>query len=261
MKTVCILGSGWLGLPLAQFLKQKGYSVKASTTSQNRIQELTKVGAEPFVVNTENLSNEVDEFLKSDILIINITSKNIEAFQQLIEKVQKSPVTRVIFISSTSVYKSDNNIVSESDLSELNENSPLLTIEKLFQSCTDFETTVIRFGGLIGYSRNPGRFFAKGKTVRDPNGRVNLIHRDDCIGIINEVIEKQAWGEVFNGCADTHPVKREFYTKVALESGNPVPAFGESDTIPFKIISNEKVKTVLNYQFVYPDLMKIDFSM
>lgn len=259
MKTVSILGSGWLGLPLAQFLKQKGYGVKASTTTPNRLTELSKVEAEPFLINTENLTNEVDNFLKSNILIINITSKNIEAFQQLIEKVRKSPIKKVIFISSTSVYKSDNKTISESDLHELND-TPLYTIEKLFQNCSDFETTVIRFGGLIGYSRNPGRFFAKGKTVKDPNGRVNLIHRNDCIGIINEVIEKQAWGEVFNGCADTHPVKRAFYSKVALESGNPVPHFDESNTIPFKIISNEKVKKVLNYQFVYPDLMEIDFS-
>jgi nucleoside-diphosphate-sugar epimerase len=260
MNTISILGSGWLGLPLAQFFKQNGYNVKASTTSPNRLTELTITGLEAFLVDTENLCNTIDHFLDSEILIINITSKNTEAFQQLITKIQKSPITKVIFISSTSVYKSNNKVVSESDLSELNENNPLLTIEKLFQSCIDFETTVIRFGGLIGYSRNPGRFFAGGKTVRDPNGRVNLIHRDDCIGMIGAIIEKQAWGELFNGCSDTHPTKREFYTKAALESRNPVPQFDDSTSIPFKIISNEKAKAVLNYQFVYPDLMKIDFS-
>jgi hypothetical protein len=35
------------------------------------------------------------------------------------------------------------------------------------------------------------------------------------------------------------------------------PGFEESSTKFFKIISNQKVKRVLNYEFLYPDLMEI----
>ncbi len=255
MKTISVLGSGWLGLPLAQNLKESGFSIKASTTSPERLSLLEQVGAEPFLVNIENLSNEVDGFLKSDILIINITSKNIDAFRELIAKIEESSIQKVIFISSTSVYKSCNKTVSESDHNLLTE-SPLRIIEELFQNSQKFNTTIIRFGGLIGYSRNPGRFFAGGKTLRDPDGRVNLIHRDDCIGIIHKVIEKQAWGETFNGCADTHPTKREFYSKAASAIGLEIKQFGSNET-PFKIVSNEKVKSLLGYKFIHSNLMKI----
>jgi hypothetical protein len=66
------------------------------------------------------------------------------------------------------------------------------------------------------------------------------------------------WGEVFNCCADTHPTKREFYTQAAESIGAPVPQFADSGDRSFKIISNEKVKRFLNYEFLHPDLMKIE---
>ena len=113
---------------------------------------------------------------------------------------------------------------------------------------------------LICYSRNPGKFFHKGKVVHNPDSNVNLIHRDDCIGIISQIVEQDVWGEVFNCCADTHPTKREFYTHTAKSTGFPVPDFANSHTKSFKIISNQKVKQILNYEFLHPDLMKIKFK-
>ncbi len=123
------------------------------------------------------------------------------------------------------------------------------------------KTTIVRFGGLIGYSRNPGKFFSKGGIVHNPDSNVNLIHRDDCIEIISQIVEKEVWGEVFNCCADTHPTKREFYTQAAKSIGFPVPKFEDSGFASFKIISNQKVKRILNYEFLHPDLMKIKFDI
>jgi len=89
---------------------------------------------------------------------------------------------------------------------------------------------------------------------------VNLIHRDDCIGIIDAIIDQQAWGEVFNGCADTHPGKREFYTYARQLLDIPAPEFAHDAEQAFKIVSNAKVKQLLDYQFMFPDVMKIDFD-
>ncbi len=67
------------------------------------------------------------------------------------------------------------------------------------------KTTIVRFGGVIGYNRNSGKFFSKGSPVHNPDSNVNFIHRDDCIEIISQLVEQEVWGEVFNCCADTHP--------------------------------------------------------
>jgi nucleoside-diphosphate-sugar epimerase len=233
-----------------------GNSVKVSTTSESRISELRSVKAEPFIVDIERLSSNIHIFLQANVLIVNITSKNIDAFSSLIQEIDKSEIEKVLFVSSTSVYENNNKTISESDGLE-SKSSPLFRIENLFRKSSKFNTTIIRFGGLIGYSRNPGKFFSNGRLVHNPDAHVNLIHRDDCIGIISKIVKQEVWGEVFNCCADTHPTKRGFYTQAATSIGVPPPAFVNTDATSFKIISNEKVKRILNYEFLHPDLMKI----
>lgn len=50
MKPISILGCGWLGLPLAKSLLEKGFSVKGSTTSIKKIALLEKFGIHPHIV-------------------------------------------------------------------------------------------------------------------------------------------------------------------------------------------------------------------
>ena len=236
-----------------------GHYVKASTTSESRLPEISSIKCEPFIIDIEGVPDNLQTFLQAKVLIVNIPSKNIDAFRNLVKEIDKSEIEKVLFVSSTSVYEDNNKIISESD-GEESTTSPLLTIEKLFRNCKKIKTTIIRFGGLIGYSRNPGRFFSKGRLISNPDANVNLIHRDDCIGIITQIIEQEVWGEVFNCCADTHPTKRDFYSQAAKAIGGLTPKFASSGTTSFKIISNHKVKHFLNYTFLRPDLMKIKFD-
>jgi len=258
MTTISILGTGWLGLPLAEQLVGMGYQVKASTTSNSRLAQLAALQLKPYVLDIANLNDDVNHFLESQILIINIPSKDIDGFACLIRRIENSSVAKVLFISSTSVYKDSNMTVTESDHAESPEH-PLWLIENLFKNCKKIKTTVVRFGGLIGYSRNPAKFFRHGRAVQNSAASVNLIHRDDCIAIISQIILQDIWGEDLNACADTHPSKIEFYTRAALTTGCKVPTFDNSPTRSFKVISNDKVKQLLGYEFIHPDLMKISF--
>ena len=257
-KKISVLGSGWLGFPLSEKLINCGNSVKASTTSQNRFEELLSIKAEPFLIDINCLSQNINKFLESEILIINIPSKNVEGFKKLLIELKLSQIEKVIFISSTSVYENSNKTIFESDNLESSTN-PLVLIENLFKNCNQFKTTILRFGGLIGYNRHPGKFFGSSGFIPNPGSFVNLIHCDDCIEIINQIIRQEVWAETFNCCADTHPTRREFYTKAVESCGLASPRFIDSDTNTFKIISNLKVKSVLNYKFLHPDLLKIDF--
>ena len=259
MKTISILGTGWLGFPLAQHFVLKGHHVKASTTSENRLSELRHINAEPFIIDIEQLTDNIRDFLQADILIINIPSKNIDGFRKLAEEVERSNIRNVVFISSTSVYENTNKTITEAD-SEESSRSPLFSIESIFRNSGDFKITIVRFGGLIGYNRNPGNFFKKSTLISNPDSYVNLIHRDDCVVIISQIVGQEAWGEVFNCCADTHPTKKEFYTQAAKSVGGAVPQFAESETRSYKIISNQKVREFLNYEFLHPDLLKINFD-
>ena len=259
MKTVSILGSGWLGFPLARHFLASDFRVKASTRSNHRLAALESVDAEAFVVDIDSLTDQVEQFLRADILIVNVPSKNLAGFRQLVDRIEDSPIDRVLIVSSTSVYQNVGRNITESD-TEYFAHSPLLEIEALFRRGHGFDVTIVRFGGLIGAGRHPGRFFTAGRVMQNPDSPVNLIHQRDCIGIIDAIVARQVWGETFNCCADTHPDKRAFYTRAIESIGGTLPEFGESEPGVGKTIDNRKVKQLLDYRFEYPDLMAIDFD-
>jgi nucleoside-diphosphate-sugar epimerase len=253
MRNVSILGCGWLGKSLAASFLEEGFSVKGSTTSEEKIEILELLGIETHLVNISKFE-EFDSFLDTDILIIAITSKDIEGFENLIFQIQKSLVQKVIFISSTSVYESLNKVIAEEDTVF---KSPLTIIENLFRENTFFETTIIRFSGLFGGDRHPANWFINDRKIPQPKGFVNMIHRADCIEIIHEIIAQNCWNETFNACSNHHPTRREFYTIAKLSKGFKVPEFEENEEYKWKIISSDKVQNVLGYEFIHDNLLSI----
>lgn len=249
---ISILGCGWLGTALAFELIQKGYAVNGSTTSNIKFNLLKSNGVTPFKIDISNRHFYSSNFLFSEVLIIAIPSKNINDFKHLISQIEKSELKKVIFISSTSVYPNTNGIVTENTVTK---SFSLSEIEQLFKINTVFKSTIIRFGGLFGYDRKPGNFIKVDKKIENPEGYINFIHRDDCIRIIEQVMISNTWNETLNACADTHPKRREFYKKEMLKIGRLEPIFNESSTNDYKIVSNEKLKTLLNYTFKYSNLM------
>lgn len=242
---------------MAAHFAAKGHRVRLSTRSESKRAELEQAGFDSYIVDIDQEATLDRAFLNADIVIINITCKNQAGFQRLIEAIEQSPVSKVLFVSSSSVYQNLNREVSEDEGAE-NHDSPLYQIEQLFKASPAFKTTILRFSGLVGKGRHPGRFFRGGKTVKQPDAPINLIHFDDCIGIIDRIIEASSWGDTFNGCSDTHPKKREFYPLMTKQAGFPLAEFAEDATLSFKIVSNQKIKQQLHYQLQHPDLMQLN---
>ncbi len=256
IQRISILGCGWLGLPLAIDLVEKGYEVYGSTTSNSKIINLAAKGIKPFVINISNTNAELSEFLSSEVLIIAITSKNITDIKNLIKNIEASKIQKVLFISSTSVYPFTNGIVTEETCTS---DTPLAEIEKLFIKSSSFKYTILRLGGLFGYDRKPGNFINSNKPIENPEGYINFIHRDDCVQIIEQIIIKNVWNEILNACADDHPKRREFYLQEIQKVGKSIVVFNENSKNEFKIINSQKMKTLLNYKFMYGNLMDIKY--
>ena len=261
VETVSILGCGWLGKSLAKFLMEKGFSVKGSTRSVEGLKSIKDLGITPFQIdlNPKLLCSDYD-FFDSEILIINFPPERREdiltyhpvQFYNLLKAINQSNIRKVLFVSSTSVYANTNNEVTEDsvEVPEKSSGKALRAVEEMLLGQHSLETTIIRFGGLIGGDRLPGRFLAGKKELKNGEAPVNLIHRDDCICIIYEVIRQGIWNETFNACMGEHPLRRNFYTAAAKKIGMPSPSFSE-DTQEFKVVSSEKLKSALNYKFIY----------
>jgi nucleoside-diphosphate-sugar epimerase len=265
MKQISILGCGWLGMPLAKSLLEKGFSVKGSTTSFEKISALESNGIQPFQIELSQteIKGEIDSFLEnSEILIIDIppklrsiSSENfVKKIENLIPFIEKAKIEKVIFISSTSVYSDAPSTalrVTESTKPnpETESGKQLLATEILLQSNANFKTTVVRFGGLIGDNRHPLHFLAGRKNIENPEAPINLIHQEDCIGIIEAIVKQECWNETFNAVAPFHPTRKEYYTQKAKELGLLLPEFVNSKIAFGKIILSDKVEKVLDYHF------------
>ena len=267
MRQISILGCGWLGLPLAKSLIEKGYSVNGSTTLVDKISVLKNAGITPFQISLgeDEIKGEIDSFLaNSEILIIDIPPKLrgdskenfVEKIQTLVPFIAKSSVEKVIFVSSTSVYSDDNSTITEAlePRPDSESGKQLLASEKLLQSNTNFKTTVVRFGGLIGDDRHPIKFLAGRKNIENPDAPINMIHQEDCIGIIEEILrqaqnDKLEWNETFNAVAPVHPSRKDYYTNKAIALNLPLPEFNESKPSIGKWIVSTKIEAVLGYNF------------
>jgi nucleoside-diphosphate-sugar epimerase len=125
----------------------------------------------------------------------------------------------------------------------------LLEVEQLLQSNPNFKTTILRFGGLIGEDRHPIKFLAGRKNIENPNAPINLIHQEDCIGIIQKIIELNSWNQVFNAVTPFHPSRKEYYTQKAIEFNLALPEFNTENSSFEKTISSSKIENILGYSF------------
>ena len=256
--TISILGCGWYGFALAKALLADGITVKGSTTSRDKLAILADEGITPFLIDLSNESPLNAAFFEADILVIAIPpkarsgagSEYVPKLQRVIEAIGKSSLEKVILISSTGVYADLNAQVDEQTPPQPNTvaGQVLFEAEELFRRQTGFQTTIIRFGGLIGPGRDPGRFFAGKKDIPNGLAPINLIHLDDCIGISKAIIAQDVFGTTINAVAPHHPEKAEFYAMAAAKSGLELPVF-LPELKEWKIVDSMVAGQELNYEY------------
>ncbi|SDM05795.1 Nucleoside-diphosphate-sugar epimerase [Daejeonella rubra] len=264
--TISLLGCGWLGFPLALNLISRGFKVKGSTTSPDKLAIFKESGIDPYLVQFDTVSNNPDlhDFLDADILIVSVppgrgSIDGMANYRKMAETIKdqlvNSRVSRLIFISSTSVYPDSNSILTEfSSIDPETESGIVLAETEALLSSLNMKVILLRLSGLIGPKRMPGRFFA-GKT-NIPNGLapVNMIHQDDVISLINCLIDFETAEGVYIGCSPSHPSKEEFYTLAASSEQLNPPTF-ISEKLRWKLISSERTNRELNFTYKYPSLM------
>lgn len=263
-----------MGRPLARHLVQRGRPVRGSTTSPEKVKKLGHDGIEPYLLRLDpDLSGEdLDSFFASPILVLNVPpprdvddvrSWHLRQIDAVRMAAAAGAVEWILFASSTSVYPTIERTVTEADLppgdpealpgSRRRTGRVLLEAEGRLFHDSSLDATIVRFGGLYGEDRHLGRFLAGRSDVGRPGAPVNLIHRDDCVGVLTALVEHDCRNEVFNACADAHPSRKAVYTRAAEVLGLEPPSFDDTDPTTGKIVDNSKVKTRCGYSFRHPD--------
>ncbi|GAB3333005.1 SDR family oxidoreductase [Larkinella ripae] len=266
IETISILGCGWLGFPLAEALLDQGYVVKGSSTSKDKLPVFWKRGIKPYELrfNPEPEGDELTDFLTTDALVIDIPPKagktgddfhprQIRAVAEALRKTGAN-IPYTIYVSSTSIYPDLNREVVEEDVVQPAQSLAPAFIEAEQTVLGLGNSTVLRFGGLLGYNRIPGRYVAGKQGLTTGAVPVNYIHRDDGVQIIKSFLEKPQPGQTFNVVAPEHPTREAVYRKNCDDFGFETPTFAEPpEPAPFKLVSPEKLIRTIGYAFQYAD--------
>lgn len=276
-KSVSIIGCGWLGLPLARYLLAGGgIAVKGSTTSPHKLETLRRAGIEAYVanLNPEPQGDDWPKLLDVDLLIVDIpprSSKQGEEFhpqqiRHLAEMIENSPVSEILYVSSTSVYPELNREVQEEDVTRPGQSAAphLVEAELLLTGLreTGRRVGVLRCGGLMGYDRIPGVYVRGKKGISTGQVPVNYVHRDDAVAILSRMTRGRVPNETFNCVAPLHPLRRHIYEASCRQFGWEEPTFVEPDSdVPFKVVGVGKLMEYLNHAFLYPDPLRFHYSL
>ncbi|MBC6997292.1 NAD(P)H-binding protein [Cytophaga sp. FL35] len=262
MNKIAVMGCGWLGLPLAKALLAKNFSVKGSTTSNEKLLKLKELGIEPalLILSETEIKGNIHDFLTDvDILIINIPPRlrsgngenYVKKMQLVYEAILKSSVKKIVFVSSTSVYGDVQGEVDEyTPPNPTTESGKQLTeVEKIFKEAKNFETTLVRFGGLIGPNRHPVTMLSGRKNLKNGHHPINLIHLNDCIKIIEEIILNNWWNETFNGVYPYHPAKSIYYNAEAKKRSIQPFDYEKNNAKSGKTVRSKNLISVKGFKF------------
>ncbi len=273
INTVSIVGCGWFGLPLAKHLIEQGFKVCGSKRDAEAATQLANDGIKAFSLDLDNqkfngetldlvLAAKSDSEVRAsfvsrlytDALVINIPPSlkkqpgaYLERLGLLNRLISQHTYKRIIFISTTGVYPSTGEAMTESDAVAYSPASQtLLQAEALFLQLES--TCVLRFSGLIGPARHPGRFLAGKTGLEGADAPVNLVHLDDCIAAVSCLLQSDEVSSIYNLTAPEHPSRREFYTQAAEYLSLEVPQFGEKPQVA-KIIDGSKITRELGFNY------------
>jgi nucleoside-diphosphate-sugar epimerase len=276
---VLIVGCGYVGLPLGIELVRQGHTVFGLRRSALAAEEMQSVGIAPLhadITQPATLAKLPRDF----DWVVNCTASGgggaedyrkiyLEGNRNLIAWLADSPVKKFVYTSSTSVYaQNDGSIVTENDetVPAAPTSQVLVETEKFLLSAVaeqKFPAVVLRVAGIYGPGRGYSfKAFLRGDARIEGDGArwLNMIHRDDLIGVIIAALRDANVGEVFN-VADDEPVSQlKFYEWLAAELKKPMPPMVLADAevwrrrgVTNKRISNAKLRAELKYEFQFPN--------
>ncbi|MBA6254261.1 MAG: nucleoside-diphosphate-sugar epimerase [Colwellia sp.] len=265
-KNVAIIGCGWLGYALAKQLLREQYRVTVTVQSEEKKQRLAKeqIDTELLILPVEDPKSTVLSVFGHDTLIISITpqirqgrSDYPEKVAQLIEMAELGGVKKIVLLSSTAVYNGLSGLVDEQSVLDMNADkvATLIRAEKAAEAFSG-ETVILRLAGLIGPERHPGRFLQGRKLLSDPQAFINLIHQDDAVGVLMEIIKDGNIRGIYNAVSATETSKQHYYHAAAEALNLPLPEFSFETSMRFgKRINDAKLRNSFTYQFTHDDLI------
>ena len=277
---VLIVGCGYVGMPLGMELVKQGHEVSGIRRSDSGAEELKAAGIQPIVADITQPADLARIPGPFDWVINTVSSgkgggveeyRNVylEGTRHLLEWLKSAPLRKYVQTSSTSVYgQVDGSLVKEDSATQPPSETSrvLLETEQLLLSAArehNLPVVILRVAGIYGpdrghlfqqYLRNEARLFGKGDRL------INMIHRDDLVGVIVAALKSGRAGEIYNAVDDEPVPQIHFFRWLSETLGKwmPPPATepenaGRKRGLTHKRVSNRKLKMELGVRLAYPN--------
>ena len=263
-KKIGILGCGWLGKALAKELMANSYTVFGSVRTKEKEEVITALGISPFVIHidNQNIIGPIDSLLAhSEVLIIafppglrqNKEAQYAARMKLIIDRLEKHTNIRVLLLSSIGVFGQSQGTVSEHDTPkpDTEVGNQLLEAEQHLLSLGS-RGSIIRLGGLVGDGRHPAKQLSGKENIPHPNAPTNLVHQQDAVAFIYQLIKQELWGELFHCVSPVHFSRASFYVEQCTLAGISLPEFDQKETTRNKKVIDLKSKKLLDFAYRFP---------
>ncbi|MBL4710695.1 MAG: NAD(P)-binding domain-containing protein [Flavobacteriales bacterium] len=256
MKTVGIIGLGWLGLELASSFKKMGFQIVGTTRSLSKAQEIKREFNQiiPYQLGE---SLEILSFnYQVDLFVLTIPPSSVVEYSIELNKTirflkKNHKTAKIVYTSSISVYGSaSRNIDETSSINPETLNAKkIVEVERYLTENYYESAAIIRLAGLVGGNRDPVHYLSGKTGVKKPRAKVNLIHREDVLHLILTLMEHFQAG-IFNLACTSHPIRKDYYNWMAEQKGLLQVEFDEEDIRLDKVVNCIAVKS-MNFEFKY----------
>jgi len=277
---VLIVGCGYVGLPLGAELIRLGHEVFGVRRTADAAAELTAAGIRPLAADVTKPA-ELAALPGPFDWVVNCVSSTrggpeeyrgvyLNGARHLIEWLAAAPPKKFVYTSSTSVYgQTDGSPVKETSPTEPASETARLLVETekiLLAAAPKFPAVVLRVAGIYGperghlflqYLKDEAKIPGKGERF------INMIHRDDLVGIIIAALKNGRPGEIYNAVDDEAVAQIHFFRWLSETLGKWMPPFATEPEnaerkrgLTSKKVQNRKLKMELGYQFKHPNFRK-----
>lgn len=273
---VLIVGCGYVGLPLGAELVRQGHKVFGLRRSA--AEELESAGLTPLMADV-TAPDTLASLPRDYDWVVNCAASGggsvedyrrlyLQGTRNLIEWLAPAPPQKFVYTSSTSVYgQNDGSLVKEQSPTEPQAETAMVLVEteKLLLEAAQakqFPSVILRVAGIYGPDRGHWfkQFLRDEARLDGKGGRIlNMIHRDDLIGVVIAALQNGRAGEIYNAVDDEPVSQLKFFEWLGGTLDKPLPPSVTEDAeanrkrgVTNKKVSNRRLKMELGYQFKYP---------
>lgn len=267
---VTIIGCGYVGRAVAQLWQQQGLVVTATTTTPERIPELSAVANRAVVVQGKDAAGLSELLADQQTVLLSVGAKGPAFYEEaylttaktLVEVLRhNTSVQQLIYTGSYAVYGDQQGdwVTETTPTAPANQNGQILaeTEQVLLNAATDrLKVCVLRLGGIYGPGRELIKIFGRAAgTTRPGDGTdpSNWIHVDDIVGAIEFVRLHQLAG-IYNLVQDVPLTTGELFKRLFAQHQLPAVQWDatQPSARPYNArVSNQKLRAA-GYQLQHP---------